>query len=103
MTATEEVGSRGVPENFTAVVTLTWIFRVVFAAVMIAGIILVIRMGLVPLAHEIKGTNTTFNFSFGITISLILNLGLAAGLLASEVDRRGANRELRNTRGTPKR
>ena len=96
--ATENDPLGGVPPKAAVTMYLsTYIYRLLVIVLVFGGAILFVRWAFLPLARVIVGRTTTFEFSFGVNVSLALNVALGVALGASEVGRRRANRELRNS------
>lgn len=73
------------------------VIRVAILVGVTASIIAILRLGVLPIVEEVAGENTTFEFSFVVNISIALNIMLGVALTFSEVGRRRANKELRES------
>lgn len=93
--------SQSKPEQPPGMSRMMWlgkVFDLVQWVVLLLGIVAILRWGVLPIATEIKGTSTSFDFSFGLTLSLAVNLALGGGLILSEVDRRAVKKKLTSQR-----
>lgn len=77
---------------------LTLAFRLMRVAIFLLGALAITRWGLLPIVKVVAGTDTNFNFSFGVNISIFLNVALGGGLVLSEVERRKGKKELDSRR-----